>query len=408
VQLSNFDEQAYLERYPDVALAVAKNHFSSGYSHYIACGFREGRVVTRFLKPEIIDIPSASREGSLRSPAVSTSPPQLFNGQVMPGDLHYMYSNIWNKYRPETEIVCSILSDVVVDGQGLVFDSNGRLYQQTIHYAGSHEIDQAYSNVRSYLESGNAIAMSGVTLLCEKRGIENYGHWLVEMLPIVYLYQDRLEADWFLRAPIVANLAMNNVVRDSIELIGIKPSRIRWGMIGTPQRYERLAVVHGLSRHGDFYSPRAIECLQSIAAKVPGRGRHKIWVSREKTTRTLMDEPALCEILESQGWIIARLDGTPLRHQIELFKDAEVIAGVLGAGFTNLVFSSSSTKILAFVPCQMPDMFFWMLSQLKRQSFSEVRCEQEYSGREEYNWNCKLLMTSEEALVFINEIVNTN
>ena len=124
MQFSTFDEQVYLERYPDVALAVAMNHFSSGYSHYIACGFREGRVVTGLLKPEIIDIPSASREGSLFSPAFSTSPPQLFNGQVMSGDLHYMYSNIWNKYRPETEIVCSILSDVVVDGQGLVFDSN--------------------------------------------------------------------------------------------------------------------------------------------------------------------------------------------------------------------------------------------------------------------------------------------
>lgn len=400
----NFDEQAYLERYPDVALAVAKNHFSSGYSHYIACGFREGRVLTRPFKPEIIDIPSASREGSLLSPAFSTSPPRLFNGQVMPGDLHYMYLNIWNKYRPETEIVCSILSDVVVDGEGLVFDSNGRLYQQTIHQSGPHEIDQAYRNVRFYLESDNRLAMSGVTLLCEKRGVENYGHWLVEMLPIVYLYHDRLEADWFLRAPIVANLAMNNVVRDSIELIGIKPSRIRWGMQGKPQRYERLAVVHGLSRHGHFYSPRAIECLESIAVKVPGRGGHKIWVSREKATRTLMDEPALCEILESRGWVIARLDDTPLRHQIELFKGAEVIAGVLGAGLTNLVFASSSTKILSFVPSQMPDMFFWMLSQFKRQSFSEVRCEQEYSGREEYNWNCKLLMTTEEALVFINEM----
>jgi capsular polysaccharide biosynthesis protein len=60
---------------------------------------------------------------------------------------------------------------------------------------------------------------------------------------------------------------------------------------------------------------------------------------------------------ESQGWIIARLGDTPLRHQIELFKDAEVIAGVLGAGLTNLVFASSSTKILSFVPSQMPDMF---------------------------------------------------
>ena len=120
-----------------------------------------------------------------------------------------------------------------------------------------------------------------------------------------------------------------------------------------------------------------------------------------------MDEPALCEILESQGWIIARLGDTPLRHQIELFKAAEVIAGVLGAGLTNLVFASSYTKSLSFVPSQMPDIFYWMLSQLKRQSFSEVRCEQEYGGREEFNWNCKLLMTSEEALVFINDILNT-
>ena len=159
-----------------------------------------------------------------------------------------------------------------------------------------------------------------------------------------------------LRAPLVANLAMNNVVRDSIELIGIKPSRIRWGTQGMPQRYERLAVVCTASAGMDFstlHVPSSVS--RSIAAKVPGRGRHKIWVSREKATRTLIDEPALCEILESQGWIIARLGDTPLRHQIELFKGAEVIAGVLGAGLTNLVFAGVPLlKFCLFAPSQMP------------------------------------------------------
>lgn len=39
----NYDEQAYLARYPDVALAVKQGQYPDGYTHYKLHGAKEGR-----------------------------------------------------------------------------------------------------------------------------------------------------------------------------------------------------------------------------------------------------------------------------------------------------------------------------------------------------------------------------
>jgi hypothetical protein len=44
-----FDEAAYLERYPDVARAVAEKRMASAWQHYTSHGWREGRIGTKNL-----------------------------------------------------------------------------------------------------------------------------------------------------------------------------------------------------------------------------------------------------------------------------------------------------------------------------------------------------------------------
>ena len=400
VQTGDFDEDAYLQRYPDVALAVAREQFTSGLAHFVAFGSSEGRLGAKADRTEIAPLDPGSRLCDIASPGYAAMPPRVLNAELMPDSLQALYAGLWGFDRPESTITAFLLKDVVVAGDGLVFDRHGRLIAESTYQTSEAQILQAARNVERYLRDGGGKALRGTTLLCEKIGALNYGHWLLEMLPLAHLFEERIAGDWFVRAPVApGSAAMTAVVRDSLELIGVDPSRLRWGLGGMPQRYEQLVFTTGLSQHGSFYSPHCVRALEAIAAPIPSSGERRIWVTRAGAQRSLDQEQALCHRLADRGgWTIADTGSMSLRRQIALFKEAEVVAGVAGAGLTNAAFSPRGAKLIAFVPARMPDIFFWSIAQLKGQRLTEVRCRQENNGTEAFNWECKLMIEPADAL----------
>jgi GT2 family glycosyltransferase/glycosyltransferase involved in cell wall biosynthesis len=59
---ADFDEELYLALYPDVADAVRSGQFTSAYQHWIECGKREGRLIPH--QPDRLDIPQYFDEAS--------------------------------------------------------------------------------------------------------------------------------------------------------------------------------------------------------------------------------------------------------------------------------------------------------------------------------------------------------
>lgn len=406
MDVEDFDEDSYLERYPDVAQAVNKGQFASGRAHFDRYGRVEGRVARPIVVAERYELDPGSCFATIPSPALATRPPVVVGSDTMPRELGSMLASLWSTQQPAREIACHLLHDVIVVGDGLVFDLAGRLCSASAHQTSARQIEQAAIKVRAYLDDGAGRAIAGTTLLCEKIGIINYGHWLVEMAPIAFLLRERLASEWYLRLPIVDLAAtMSAVVRDSIELLGIDPARIRWGLGGMPQRYERLVLTYGLSHHGGIYSPIASAALDAMAESVPANSPRRIWVSRADAPRRMQDEAGLCRALEERGWLIVAPGTMSLRRQIAVFKQAEVVAGVCGAGLTNLGFAPASARIVAMVPCRMPDVFFWSLAQMKGQSYTEVRCRQEHQHEGMFNWDGLLLMTTAEALAQLDALL---
>lgn len=404
--LEDFEEAAYLERYSDVARAVARGQFPSGRTHFDLYGRAEGRKGSVLNLPERVDLEPGSCIRRICSPALVTRPPVIVNEESIPEELRSRLQAIWNEQRPAVEITCHCLHDVIVVGDGLVFDSRGRLVTASAHQTSAVQIDQAAAKVRDFLASGGSPTASGTTLLCEKIGAFNYGHWLVEMAPIAFILRDKLVSDWYLRAPLIEGLpTMSAVIRDSLELLSIKSARVRWATGAAPQHYERVILTRGFSHHGASYSPLASAALSDMAARVPAEPRSRIWVSRADTRRRMQDESGLCEALAARGWTIVTPGTLSLRSQIALFKDADVVAGVSGAGLTNFAFSPTTTKVIAFTPARMPDVFFWMLAQMKDQAYTEIRCAQEYIDDSLFNWDGMLMMETGEALGHLDQIV---
>ena len=402
----DFDEESYLERYSDVAQAVNRQQFPSGKAHYDLFGRSEGRSGVPMVIPEYFDLDPKSSFMTIPSPALVTTPPLVIDAHKIPNELQSMYASLWQLPQPAVDIECYCLRDVVVVGDGLVFDMAGRLLDKSRHQTSAAQIEQAADKVRKFIEGGADEAVPGTTLLCEKIGLFNYGHWLVEMAPIAFLFRERLESEWFLRVPVIDFVDdMSAVIRESIALLGIDATRTHLTATSLPQRYQRLALTFGFSHHGASYSPIASNAMDAMASKVPATKPRKIWVSRADMRRRMQDENAICDALEARGWLIVSPGKMSLRCQIALFKNAEVVAGVIGAGLTNLGFAKASTRVISFVPCRMPDIFFWKLSQMKGQDYTEVRCSQEHEHDGAFNWEGLLMMTKTEVLAKIDAIL---
>jgi len=352
---------------------------------------------------DIINLDTTSQVARYPSLPFTTKPPELFNGELLTPDLRHMYDQLWHQISGPRDITLHVLLGAIVEGPGLVFDAGLRLIRDSIHQTTEAEVAQAVAQVRASIADGGPPLVPGVTLLSEKSGIGNYGHWLVEMLPIVYLSRGWLvSTEWRMRVPIMPT-AMAAVVRDSLDLLGIPPAQRLLRDPG-PQRYEHLVITRGLSHHGITYSPCIVDCLEALAEAVPGGPPCRVWVSRAGATRSLKSEQAVCCALRQLGWTIAQPWEMTLREQIALFKGATHIAGVAGAGLTNLCFAARGATVTAFMPARMPDVFFWMMAEFKEHYYREVRCAQPPDPSGGKNWEMTIQMSVDEVLSYLADL----
>ena len=197
----------------------------------------------------------------------------------------------------------------------------------------------------------------------------NYGHWLVECLPLI----ERVAA--------VQNLAvckfvvpawphMQQVYRDSLALFDIPPERIvvagydAWF-------FEELIYPLPITRTPWLIGPAAVRTLEQLGARALARsnlpvGPEKIYVSRNRTPqRRLRNEDEIAGVLTRLGYEIVYPEELSFDEQIARFSGARYVVGNLGAALTNLVFAPRSVRLLALTTELMPDDFYWDLMAQK-------------------------------------------
>ena len=62
--------------------------------------------------------------------------------------------------------------------------------------------------------------------------------------------------------------------------------------------------------------------------------------------RTIDNEEEVKSYLSSMGFEIIRLSDYSFKDQVSIFNSAEIIIGLHGAGFANIVFAQKNTKII--------------------------------------------------------------
>jgi capsular polysaccharide biosynthesis protein len=308
---------------------------------------------------------------TLQAPGFTAAPPDIRKADLIPANareaMHPAWS--WGEY-PPAEIGLYQLEDVVVADEGLVFRPGMDLVGASITQHRPDEIDAA----RAMIAGMEATPpLTGLHVLCVKRGATNYGHWLAEMLPMALL-ANRLLGDQVKFLVPQPGGALGETIHASLALAGIGPERIvELGVAPCPVR--SLIMVHGLSLHGLYLSPLVATLLQDLAAPIaPSFPGCSLWVSRAGQGRCLWGEKDLGTVLHTSGWQVVNPGSLPFRDQVALFKGSAKIGGVMGAGLATLLFAAPGTRVELLAPAAMPDTFFYLISRLRGLRYRETRC----------------------------------
>ncbi len=282
-------------------------------------------------------------------------------------------------------MVIRVVRDVIVAAEGLVFDRDGELLRYSIRQHETDMIDQASRAVQAVIAGEPVPRHDQPLVLGKKRGAENYGHWMIEMLPMLDLVLSRL-ADERIGVLVhdVGDTMLGQVMRQTLRRLGIGDHRIQASGL-EPVRVRELIMVEGLTDHGVYMSPLVRDCHERLAHGVAGSGIERVFLRRGAGTgRGFNDETHMMQQAAARKFSVVSPYGLGLDEQIGLMRDARIVAGVMGAAMTNLIYAGEGTRAALFAPAAMPDTFFWFIANLRGLHYREIRCAQNGPGD---GWN---------------------
>ncbi len=308
------------------------------------------------------------------SPGFIMRPPVQRHGERIPPEARAVMQPTWQRgwFGPRDIRIC-VLENVIVAQEGLVFTADGSLLAESVRQHTGNEVAQARAMVAAH--GHHAPVVRGDVVLCRKRGAVNYGHWIVEMLPMAWLAAQHWPHPLRVMVQELPD-PMRAVQLHSLARLGLSPSAVVPAGVA-PVRVERLIFVDGLTEHGGYLSPLALECLDRLAGPIAPDGPDMLWISRGAVpTRRLQDEDAILASARRAGFTVLDPSTLPFAAQIAVFKAARRIVGVMGAALANMAFCRPGADLFALAPAAMSDTFFWFLAGLTGLAAEEIRCEQ--------------------------------
>lgn len=204
---------------------------------------------------------------------------------------------------------------------------------------------------------------------------KNYGHWLYDSFAKLRLLQELPMSEKPLFVINNHDGAIANVMRRSMELAGFSEDDLL-PQDGSPHRFDSLLVLGDLSFHPTRKAPEATQFLESIAARVPAGNEKRIYLSRNSYgRRRLANEDDLWPIFENLGFTKYYPEKLSFDEQLALFSGAEVVAGNMGAAFSNLAFCPEGVKVLMLATPGMAHDFFYDICCHKNGSYVAIQGE---------------------------------
>jgi capsular polysaccharide biosynthesis protein len=216
---------------------------------------------------------------------------------------------------------------------------------------------QYYPEHAALLRSGRVSRLLDRVTWITTHSTRNHYMWLYTHLPRVLLAEQLGLKDQIL---FPAQDLLSPVKRATLDLLGYQsPSFVE--AADEVIQVNELTVIET-----DGFDPvRLNELRQRLVGNADITLRSRLYISREKCHyRKLKNESEIWPELERQGFEKVFLEDLSLQEQIRKLHSAEIVLGVHGAGFANILFCRPGTLVIEIQDPEDPNPHFYALASL--------------------------------------------
>lgn len=185
----------------------------------------------------------------------------------------------------------------------------------------------------------------------------NYTHWLLDALPRLAVLNE-FPADTRIIVP--ANLHPNQA--ECLALLGLR-ERCR----STPEHHLQVdqyyfssptTMLQGYNPYGIRFLRNAFLPLRDKSVKAGKR----IFLRRMGLSREPQNIVEVEKLFEDKGWTTVDIMQLNFAQQVQVFHEAEAIAGMFGSAFTNCVFCQKGCEVMSIMPieCGLDGFLDWI------------------------------------------------
>ena len=227
----------------------------------------------------------------------------------------------------------------------------------------------------------------------------NYYHFIYDTLPYLYSYFNEKQIHPELKllvSPPEGKEDLYPFVWECLELLGIYGEDV---VFLNPDTLYNTIVVGSSLTHNGLSNSLPHKGVFDIIGRMKGNceGPEKIYVSRRTwlhnkfdnigtnytERRRCVNEDEVAELFKSYGYEEVFCENMNMKEKIGLFNSAKYVAGPIGGGMCNVIFSSPKTKVISINSPLFFDInsrFEYSMSHTKLNHFNDTEFVQEIQG----------------------------
>lgn len=275
--------------------------------------------------------------------------PQFEDSRIAPGfiDANRKYDHV--------SFVKEVRRNLFIDPtSGFLIDEDGIIIEESIvfdHFG-------IYPDKMKFLKK-KKINYLQETIIFDHFWSQSYFHFYSDVLPKLFIINDKFPSLKTLPLVVSKKISQSRTFRFFMQFEEI--AGFNWyvqqddELIATEKAFLLQPMPYELSNWQHF------KALVSEFLK-PFEPEKKIFINRPANTgRNIRNFDEIKPVLEDAGFIIAELEHKTVEEQIALFSSAGVVAGIHGAGMTNIQFCNKKCKILEIMPeDRVTSHYYWM------------------------------------------------
>jgi capsular polysaccharide biosynthesis protein len=221
--------------------------------------------------------------------------------------------------------------------------------------------------------------LPGVSVLVKRPWYRNFGHWLVDLMPILpIIHREGVHVDRIIFGDVPAINLRAIMTRTATNLF--PNADIIYASDDCHLQCEKLLYVEPVHIPPLFKHPLAIQASVDAARLIfptaKERQGKRLYIARQNLgLRSISNIDKVLDLLMSNGFESLYPENLDFSEQIACFEAAEVVVGIKGAAMTSAMFCKAGTHALLLSPPNFVDPFFWDLLSPRGIHYSEIFCK---------------------------------